>query len=100
MPDAKKTVADVQGNAGLVEARVRRETGRLVSVYRSREQDLDEGFPGHETPYYTVCEDHGQCVGHRSLYLALRHATNPKGWCEVCSGSFEALPEVLKGEQP
>ena len=31
----------------------------------------------------TIGDEHSQCVGHETLALALSHASNPLGWCEV-----------------
>lgn len=67
--------------AGYRSAHFARETGTLVVVVDADEQGLDGG------KWMTICDDHGQCVGHETLAMAKYHATNPLGWCEVCNGS-------------
>lgn len=69
-------------NAGAVESRVRRQTGRIVTVYRNDEAGMDDD--GGAAPYSTVCEPHGTVCSHGSLVLARRHASDPLGWCEPC----------------
>jgi len=67
--------------AGYRSAHFARETGTLVVVVDAAAQGLDGG------KWMTICDDHGQCVGHETLALAQAHAANPLGWCEVCNGS-------------
>ena len=88
--EQRVTVAAVRANTGLIEARVRRETGRVVSVYDGRMAGMDtwgerrgEQHP-EGAPYSTVCEDHGHIISHATAALARAHAANPLGWCEPC----------------
>lgn len=71
--------------AGIRQAHFAQETGTLVVVVNAEEQGLDPA--GGVTKWYTICDDHNQLVGHRTLELAKSHASNPLGWCEVCNGS-------------
>jgi len=48
-------------------------------------QGLDPGDGA--TKWYTICDDHDQLVGHETLAMAKHHASDPLGWCEVCSGA-------------
>lgn len=82
---SRVAVTDVLGNAGLIEVRVRRQTGRIVSIYNNAEQGLNDNV-GTE-PYSTVCEDHGGLVSHRTLALARSWAAEPLTWCESCQTS-------------
>lgn len=70
-------------NAGAVESRVRRQTGRVVTVYRNDEAGMDDD--GGAAPYSTVCEPHSFVISHGSLGLARAHAADPLGWCESCA---------------
>lgn len=93
----RTTVADVAANAGLVEAKVRRQTKRVVSIYLGDEAGLDTC--GGEYPFSTVCEDHSQVICHETLSLAKGHAADPMGWCEVCNGAdAEAAAEYAAEE--
>jgi hypothetical protein len=73
---------------GLRQAHFARETGTLIVVVNAVEQGLDPA--DGECKWYTICDDHSQLVGHRTLELAKSHAANPLGWCEVCNGNDEA----------
>jgi hypothetical protein len=39
-----------------------------------------------ETPWTTVCEDHGGCVSHRTRKLAESWLSHPEDWCPGCKG--------------
>lgn len=56
-------------------------TGALVGVYHGEQSGM-EGDP--DSPWITVCEEHHNLVGHRSLRLAKSHAVDPTMWCEDC----------------
>jgi hypothetical protein len=56
-----------------------RETGTLVSVYDT----INDG----EEVWVTYCEEHGQSVDHQTKSLAIRHRSNPTGWCSECYAS-------------
>lgn len=67
----------------IVESRRRHQTGTVVTVYRSKEAGMDEGYEG-DCKYTLLCEEHLEIIGVPTLYLALRHATDPFGWCKDC----------------
>lgn len=79
---------DTHGLAGCMQRRQSRRTGSLIAVYDARSQGLDEG--DGETRWYTVCEDHGAAVGHRTLAIARSHASVPDEWCADCRELYEA----------
>lgn len=66
-----------------------RETGRPVTVVSAEDAGLDPGGEGDTTKWYTICEDHGWLTGHATLALAIRHSSNPLGWCEPCMWDAE-----------
>jgi hypothetical protein len=65
---------------GLVERRRCQLTGFLVGLYDGVQSGI-ESDP--ETPWVTVCEEHGNCVCHRTQKLARSHMAVPE-WCEEC----------------
>jgi len=77
---------------GYRSAHIARETGTLIVVVNAEEQGLDPGVDG-DCAWYTICDEHSQLVGHRTLALAKSHASNPLGWCEVCNGSDQTWEE-------
>lgn len=79
----RERLAAARRVAGLRSAHFARETGTLILVVNAEEQGLDPGDGA--TKWYTICDDHAQLVGHETLALAKRHASNPLGWCEVCN---------------
>jgi hypothetical protein len=93
--DRKARLADARTLAGYRSAHFARETGTLVLVLDAEPAMLDPDGGR----WYTVCDDHSQAVGHRTLSLAKYHAANPLGWCEVCNGADpEADPALLDDE--
>ncbi len=52
----------------------------LVGVYNNRQAGLCEDAG----PWSTVCEAHGEVIGHASLAVARDHASVPEDWCEQC----------------
>jgi hypothetical protein len=84
---AAHVLARVKGNAGVIQARRCRQTGRVVSIYINAVQGLDDN-DGTE-PYSTVCEDHGGVVSHATLALARSWAAEPRTWCEDCQADSE-----------
>jgi hypothetical protein len=64
-----------------------RETGTLVSVY-------DTIIDGEEV-WVTYCEEHGQSVDHPTKSLAIRHRSNPTGWCSECHASASRKQEYV-----
>lgn len=67
-------------NAGAVESRVRRQTGRIVTLYRS----IAAGLDPEAGAYTLVCEYHGHTIAMDNLRVARWHASDPEGWCEPC----------------
>ena len=65
---------------GLVESKVRRQTGQRVSIYRADEAGMDP----NGGPWVTLCEEHGCLVNHEKLAFARAWATCPLSWCEEC----------------
>lgn len=63
-----------------VVTRRNRQTGTQVTVCRAEAIGADP-----IDPWYTVCEDHGNLVGHPTRRLANWHAADPIGWCPDCS---------------
>lgn len=82
----KERLAGAREWAGFRSAHFARETGTLVVVVSADDFGLDPGIDG-ETKWYTICDDHDQCVGHETLATAKYHSSNPIGWCEVCNGT-------------
>lgn len=69
------------GLSGCVVQRVARKTGSIVGVYHGVQSGM-ENDP--ETPWVTVCEVHGNLVGHPSLRQAMGWAADPEMFCEDC----------------
>lgn len=69
------------GLEGCVVQRKSQVTKTLVGVYHAEQAGLDND---PDCVWYSVCEDHGTLVGHRSLRLAKDHAVDPTMWCEEC----------------
>lgn len=72
-------------NAGAVECRRNRASGAIITLYRADEAGM-ESDP--ETPWCTVCEDHGAIVCHASRELARQSMSWPE-WCEECQEIME-----------
>jgi hypothetical protein len=64
---------------------IARQTGRAITVGHADDLGLDAD--GGATRWYTICDDHDQCVGHETLELARSWASEPMTWCEVCNGN-------------
>jgi hypothetical protein len=72
--------------AGLIERRRCRLTGLQVGLYNG----LKSGFDAdEESPWVTMCEEHGNLVNHQTLRLARSHMVVPE-WCEECQKIMEA----------
>lgn len=67
-------------HAGIVESRLNRKSGTVISLYRGEDSGLDDD-PTH--PWVTVCEAHGNLVAHQTRTLA-RTAMAFPDWCEDC----------------
>jgi hypothetical protein len=58
-----------------------RQTGHLVTVGHYE----DVGLEGDANcVWYTICDEHAECVGHDTYRLARDHAPYPIYWCEQC----------------
>ena len=64
--------------------RTNRQTGTKVTVYSEGRGD-----------WYTVCEDHGECIAHATRRQAEWFAPSPLDWCEGCR---EAQPVDRSGD--
>lgn len=63
-----------------------RSTGTLVVLVDGFAQGLET--PGTGAPrWFTVCDEHGGCVGHYTIASARSHLAHPEAWCETCSGA-------------
>jgi hypothetical protein len=76
-----KSYPQTMNNAGLVFTNRVRETGTLVSLYRSAEAGIEDD---PSLPYTTMCEAHGGCVCHANKTLAMGWVAHPLTWCEGC----------------
>lgn len=54
---------------------------------------LDVGlkFEHGHTHYYSCCDEHGACLGHRTRRSAESWAAVPWQWCEDCHAEYETL---------
>ena len=74
-----------------------RTTGTLVIAVDGYEQGLEE--PGTGAPrWFTICNDHGGCVGHYTRDAAERNMAHPEAWCEWCSGAEAEAEERQAAE--
>lgn len=74
-------LADARELAGYRSAHFARSTGTLVLVLDAVAAGLEDD---PEIPWFTVCDDHGGCVGHPTLALARSFASCPEDWCPTC----------------
>lgn len=59
-----------------------------MQLIDNRQGILDADTDGIE--WFTVCVDHGGCVGHPTRRLAEEWLSHPEDWCPACQG--EELP--------
>lgn len=59
-----------------------RETGFEVTVGHAFDVGLE--YEQGEVHWYTICEEHSSCVGHRTKQLANDFASTPWSFCEQC----------------
>jgi hypothetical protein len=80
--------AATAGNAGLIRTVRSRQTGNLISLYRSAEADIEDD-PDPDLRYAMVCEAHGgvTCVATRARGLA--ELPYPNDWCPTCQEIVE-----------
>ncbi len=74
------------GVTGLVRRTRARSTSHLVGLYHAQQSGIEMD---PETPWVTVCEEHGSCVCHQSLALARQWTAEPETWCEKCQKEME-----------
>lgn len=65
----------------IIQERRARSTKTVVQVVDNREFEIDDD---PSVPWYTICVDHGGCVGHPTRRLALHWAPAPEEWCPTC----------------
>lgn len=87
------TVNQVLGYDGLIEAKRRHQTGRVVSIYDGAAQGFDTS--DGVNPYTVLCEDHGGAIAVERLAQARGWATEPLTWCEGC----QALQQPAQGKR-
>lgn len=78
------------GLDGLVSRSIAKMTGREVGIYAADQAGME---CDSESPWATVCEDHGTIVCHSSLALARESAPVPD-WCEDCQREMDASTPV------
>lgn len=69
-----------------ITTRKNRETGTHITIIHHSDLGVDDG--NGTCRWYTVCEEHNEHIGHATKALAIHHAPNPLGWCEVCMGAL------------
>lgn len=88
---------DVRTWVGYVSAARNRITGTLIVVIDDRNgamsHDSLDDFGDGRSPWWTICDDHGQLVQHQTRALAVAHAARPDGWCEECMAQLDAKEE-------
>lgn len=77
----------VDTRAGCRQLRYTNKLGALVGLYQAAESGIEMD---PETPWATVCEDHGNLLCHKTRLLAERHLGYPQEWCEDCQAIFYA----------
>jgi hypothetical protein len=79
---------ETAGNAGLIRTVRSRQTGNLISLYRSAEARIEDD-PDPDLRYAMVCEAHGgvTCVATRARGLA--ELPYPNDWCPTCQEIVE-----------
>lgn len=68
-------------------------TGATVTVTRVGPGSSYEQEPG----WMTMCLDHGQLVFHDTRILAVRHSSEPEGWCTDCAAIAEGKRPHIAG---
>ena len=90
-PSGRMTRAELDrelaARAGCVALRYTR-SGRLVGLYRSAESGIEVD---PETPWATVCEEHGGVVCHETRVLAESNLSVPETWCPDCQGDASSI---------
>ncbi len=65
----------------IIQERRARSTGTIVQVVDNRDGNIDTD---PDLPWFTICCDHGGCVGHPTRRLAVSWASEPENWCPTC----------------
>jgi hypothetical protein len=87
MRPSEADVAELPNHAGIVLYRKARSTGTHVGLYKADEAGI-ESDP--ESPWATVCEEHGGVVCHANRRNAESYLSHPEEWCPVCQGDSDA----------
>lgn len=66
-----------------MKTRTARQTGTTITVGSADDLGLDPS--NGDCRYYTICDEHGTCVGFSSRRRADSFASVPKEWCEFCA---------------
>lgn len=97
LPNGRLSAAGLKAEAatrpGCVRLAYARSTGLLVGLYRAHEAGIESD---EETPWATVCEEHGGVVCHTTRKLAEGWMVEPETWCPVCQearGGPKAYPD-------
>lgn len=87
--------AEALASLGVRSAAYARSTGTLVLVVNGAEHgvDTDDG----NTPWSTICDDHGGICSHDTLALARDWASAPEDWCPTCQDERDARLEDAAG---
>lgn len=59
-------------------------TGYPVTIGHAHDLGLCDGEGANPTNWYTICEEHGHCIGHPTRSIALIWFAHPDEWCEPC----------------
>lgn len=86
MSGRRRGTPELFGLAGAVERRRSRASGTTITLYDALEAGL-ESDP--ETPWATVCEEHGSIVCHGTRSAARASMALPD-WCEDCQRAMDA----------
>ena len=93
----RRGTPELFGLAGAVERRRSRASGTTITIYDANEAGI-ESDP--ETPWATVCEEHGSIVCHGSRSAARASMARPD-WCMDCQraifgGEGSSLSDALR----
>lgn len=69
--------------------RMNQKIGVEVTVGHAHDVGLE--YEQGEVHWYSICDEHGSCLGHRTRRLAEEWAALPWGWCEFCADEYEAM---------
>ena len=62
-----------------------------VEVTVGHAEDVGLEFEQGHVHYYSICEEHGSCLGHVTRRTAESFAAVPWEWCEFCFEEREAM---------